>query len=207
MWNCTTAVIILFLLLAHLYRPSLSDNEDSGPNSNGDCSWGSCDENQENPSNENETEEETETLLEHDPGTASNQEASLSEDSPASPSSEALGPELDEQCSWGSCPGLQVDTFEQDFAECDEDEHTNLQERTPGTLSPFTDFFPKISKLVSDGAKAAFNTVHRLSADVLEDIASIVRTVFSEEAYNFVSSLSQGAINSLFSPGMSVCLS
>ena len=54
--------------------------------------------------------------------------------------------------------------------------------------------------------KLLFNTVHRLSADVLEDIASVVRTVFSEEAYSFVSGLSQGAINSLFSPGMSMCL-
>ena len=149
-------MIILFLLLAYNHRPSLSDNEDLEPNSNGDCSWGSCAENQESPSNQEEIEEETETPLEHDPDTASNQDAILSEDSPALPSSRALGPEWDEECSWGSCPGLQADTFEQDCTEWDEDGHTDLQTRTPGTLSAFTNFLPKLSKLVSDGAKAAF---------------------------------------------------
>lgn len=175
MWSSWATATVLFLLLLAHYHPSLSNNDELEPNLNNDCSWGSCSESQENP----------------DP----------SETNPTTPSSEALGPQETGSCPWDSCPGGQVDPLEQYPPELGNGGHSQVQERIPGTLSRFTEFFPNFSKLISDGAKAAYHTVHRLSADVLEDIASVVRTVFSEEAYTFVSDLSQGAINSLFAPG------
>lgn len=197
MWNRTTAAIVLFLLLAHNQRPSLSENENLEPNSFRDCSWGSCSDIQENPS-----KQETETVSDQDPDIASNQDPNLFDDNPTLLSSKALGPEYNDECSLDTCSGGQVDTLEANFPEQDDQHgHSYLQKRTPGTLSSYAYFLPDFSKLLSRGAKMAYDTVHRLSADVLEDIASIVRTVFSEEAYNFVTGLSQGAINSLFSPG------
>ena len=49
--------------------------------------------------------------------------------------------------------------------------------------------------------KQPLKTIYKLSEDVLKDIADIVRTVFSEEAFNIVSSAGKSALNILFDTG------
>lgn len=91
-------------------------------------------------------------------------------------------------------PKVDDDSYCHDVS-CPENENKELLKRGPTSLTGL------IGKAFQYVGEAAYNTIYKLSEDVLKDIADIVRGVFSEEAFNIVSSAGKSALNILFDTG------
>lgn len=85
---------------------------------------------------------------------------------------------------------------------CHQDEKTDIKQRGDTSIAGIINHFGNAVKYMGE---AAFKTIYKLSEDVLEDIANIVRNVFSEEAYNIVSNAGKSALNILFDTGLCTC--
>ena len=79
-------------------------------------------------------------------------------------------------------------------AEGEEQNEKDLADR--GETSP--SIFSKSWDMFKNVGRAAFETVYKLSEEVLEDIASIFRNVFNEEIYSLISNITSKAVGNIY---------
>ena len=109
-----------------------------------------------------------------------------------------LGPDAEEKyCLSDACDR----DIENDDDAIQIDEEGELADRGETHPSLFTRFKNGALGVVSGAANTVYNTVYKLSSDVLEDIANIVQTVFNETAYGLFADAGETILDTIYDPG------
>ena len=111
-----------------------------------------------------------------------------------------LGPDDDwEHCYSGDCGHGDNTEDELEIEDLEIEEEGELADR--GETRP--SLFSRFTNLASNTAKAVYSTVYKLSSEVLDDIARIVKTVLNETVYGIFAETGEGILDTIYDPGMS----